>query len=98
MGRLPVQKAELCSPAVPTGIQSDTLIADMLMLADALALIDQRFGRHLLKGAGNDDLCTTLRSHLGDRAYLAEILEGRASNHELSFRCIVDIVSAAAQQ
>jgi hypothetical protein len=28
-----------------TGIRSDTLIADILNLADALTVIDQRFGR-----------------------------------------------------
>ena len=81
-----------------TGIRSDTLIADMLNLADALAVIDERFGRDLLKQAGSDDPYTALRRHLGDRAYLADILERRASKHDLSFRCIVDIVRAGPPQ
>jgi hypothetical protein len=81
-----------------TGIQSDTLIADMLNLADALAVIDQRFGPDLLKQAGDDDPYTTLRRHLGDRAHLADILERHASKHALSFRCMVDIVNAGPPQ
>ena len=81
-----------------TGIRSDTLIADMLNLADALAVIEQRLGRDLLIQTGNDDPYTTLRNRLGDRAYSADILERRASKHELSFRRIVDIVSAAPPQ
>jgi hypothetical protein len=81
-----------------TGIQSDTLIADMLNLADALAVIDKRFGRDLLREADNGDPYTALRRHLGDRAYLADILDRRASKHDLSFRCIVDIATTGPPQ
>lgn len=62
-----------------TGIRSDTLIADMLNLADAVAVIDKRFGRDLFTPADNDDPYATLRNHLGERAYLADILDRCAS-------------------
>jgi hypothetical protein len=80
-----------------TGIQSDTIIADMLNLADALAAIDQRFGRDVLKQADNCDPYSTLRRYFGDREYLVDILERRASKHDLPFRCILDIVSRGPQ-
>jgi len=44
-----------------TGTQSDALIADMLNLADALAVIDKRFGRERLKQADNGDPYVILR-------------------------------------
>ncbi len=81
-----------------TGIRSDTLIADMLNLADAAAVIDERFGRDLFQQADNGDPYTTLRNHLGDRAYLADILDRRASKHRLSFGRIRDIVTAGPPQ
>ncbi len=53
-----------------TGVRSDTLIADMLNLADAAAVIDKRFGRDLFTQADSDDPYTALRNRLGDRAFL----------------------------
>jgi predicted hydrolase (HD superfamily) len=81
-----------------TGMRSDTLIADMLNLADAVAIIDKRFGRDLFRQVDNVDAYATLRNHLGDRAYLADILDRRASKHRLSFGCIGDIVTAGPPQ
>jgi hypothetical protein len=81
-----------------TGVRSDTLIADMLRLADAAALIDKRFGRDLFPEADNGDPYATLRNHLGERAYLADILDRCAGKHRLSFGCIRDIVAAGPPQ
>jgi len=81
-----------------TGLQSDTFIADMLNVADALAVIDQRFGRDVFRAADNRDPYNTLRAQLGDRAYLADITERRATKHQLSFGRILDIVVSAPPQ
>jgi hypothetical protein len=70
----------------------------MLNLADAVAVIDKRFGRDLFTQADDDDPHITLRNRLGDRAYLADILDHRASTHRLSFQRIRDIVAAAPPQ
>jgi hypothetical protein len=81
-----------------TGVRSDTLIADMLNLADAVAVIDKRFGRDLFTQADNGDPYTTLRNRLGERAYLVDILDRHASKHRLPFGRIRDIVAAGPPQ
>jgi hypothetical protein len=81
-----------------TGIQSDTLIADMLNLADAVAVIEKRYGRDLFQQADSGDPYFALRNHLGDRAYLADIVDRRAGQHRLSFRRIRDIVKEGPPQ
>jgi hypothetical protein len=68
----------------PSGARPPHGHPDMLNLADAVAVIDKRFGRDLFKQADNGDPYTALRNHLGDRAYLADILDRRASKHRLS--------------
>jgi hypothetical protein len=63
-----------------------------------MAVIDKRFGRDLFTQADNDDPYTTLRNRLRDRAYLADILDHRASKHRLSFWRLRDIITAAPPQ
>ena len=63
-----------------------------------MAVIDKRSGRDLFLQADNGDPYTTLRNHLGDKAYLADILERCANKHSLSFVCISDIVTAGPPQ
>jgi hypothetical protein len=98
-GRLPDEALQaIASHDHRTGIRSDTLISDMLNLADAVAVLEKRFGRDLFQQADNGDPYITLRSHLGDRAYLADILDRHASKHRLSFGCIRDIVTVGPSQ
>src|SRR5262245_17998591 len=81
-----------------TGIQSETLIADMLKLADVIAVIDQRLGRRLLQDIDQGDPYTALRSHLGDRLYLCDLMQRYANKHAVSFAWIVEMVSTAPPQ
>ena len=98
-GRLPDEALQaIAAHDHRTGVRSDTLIADMLNLADAVAVIEKRFGRDLFQQAHNGDPYITLRNHLDDRAYLADILERHASKHRLSFGRICKIVTAGPPQ
>jgi len=45
-----------------TGIQADTLLADMLKVADVIAVIDAKLGRRLLSNLDRNDPFTELRS------------------------------------
>jgi len=81
-----------------SGVQSDTLIADMLKLADVIAVVDQRLGRRLLRDIDQGDPFTVLRSRLGDRLYLCDLLQRLADKHAISLARIVAIVSTAPPQ
>jgi predicted hydrolase (HD superfamily) len=81
-----------------TGLNADTLMADMLKLADTVAVIDKRFGRAVLRRADDRDPYATLRIDFGDRSYLADILRRVADKHGLSFAWICDILEAAPPQ
>lgn len=81
-----------------TGVQADSLLADMLKAADASAIIDQRLGRDLLYVADPADPYATLRRQFGDRSYLSDILERYSTQHGLPFSRIVEIVAHAPKQ
>ena len=81
-----------------TGVQADTLLADMLRAADVIAVIDQRLGRSTLCGMDQANPYLALRAQLGDRPYLCEILQRYAQKHGLSFSRIVESMGAAPPQ
>lgn len=81
-----------------TGVQSDSLLADMLKAADAIAIVDERLGRDSFRNADLAAPYPTLRNQLGDRSYLGDILERYLGTHELSFGHIVGIVAHAPRQ
>jgi ribosomal protein S18 acetylase RimI-like enzyme len=81
-----------------TGIQADTLLADTLKAADAIAVIDERLGRRLLCDVDQTAPYTILRSQLGDRPYLCDILQRYIDKHGLAFARIVEIVTSAPSQ
>lgn len=81
-----------------TGVQASTLLADMLRVADAAAVIDQRLGRQIWSEADRDRPCASLRKQLGERGYLAEILDGLASKHALPFEVVARVIAAAPPQ
>jgi hypothetical protein len=76
-----------------TGVVSDTLLADMLKLADVVAVIDVRLGRKTFCDINPTDPYVALRDRLADRRYLSEMLERLAGKHELRFSRVVEIVS-----
>ncbi|MBR0824152.1 HD domain-containing protein [Bradyrhizobium manausense] len=81
-----------------TGVQADTLLADMLKLADAVAIIDQRLGRGPFCATDRAAPYAALRRQLSDRFYLGDILERYSEKHGLSFDRIVAIVALAPEQ
>jgi hypothetical protein len=82
-----------------TGVRSDTLLADMLRLADAVAVIDQGLGRHVWRDLSDAaDAWVSLRRRMGNRPYLAEIVQLHADKHHLPFARIVDLMCAAPPQ
>jgi hypothetical protein len=81
-----------------TGATSDTLLADMLKLADAVAVIDHRIGRDGWTRIASDDPWRTLREHLADRPYLAELVKRFADKYSLDFASVVALVTRAPLQ
>jgi hypothetical protein len=81
-----------------TGVQADTLLADMLKVADVIAVIDQRVGRRALCSLDEADPYPGLRGLLRDRLYLCDILQRHARKHGLPFTRIVEIVAPMQSQ
>ena len=81
-----------------TGVQADTLLADMLKVADVIAVVDHGLGRSVFCSADQADPYTMLRRQLADRPYLCEMLRRYADKHGLSFARIVEIMAEAPPQ
>ncbi|MEH2491080.1 HD domain-containing protein [Bradyrhizobium sp. AZCC 2230] len=81
-----------------TGVQADTMLADMLKVADAIAIIDERLGRVALGDTDRAKPYAALRRQLGDRSYLSDIVERYSERHAVSFDYIVEIVALAPRQ
>lgn len=62
------------------------------------AVIDQTLGRRLLCGVDQIAPYTMLRSQLGDRPYLCDMLQRYTDKHTVPFARIVEIVSMAPPQ
>ena len=78
-----------------TGLQADTVLADMLKAADALAVVDEKIGRASLCETDRAAPYPALRRQLGDRSYLSDMLERYADKHDVSFDCLAEIVARA---
>jgi hypothetical protein len=97
--RIPADaQAAIASHDHRIGVQSDTLLADMLKLADALAVIDQRAGRGVLADLDHRDPYLALRKQLGERPYLADIVESCAGRRKLPFAGIVKVMGEVPPQ
>lgn len=81
-----------------TGVKADTVLADSLKAADAIAIIDERLGRLQFLNADRASPFATLRGQLGHRTYLSDMLEGYCEKHALPFERIAGIVANAPQQ
>jgi hypothetical protein len=81
-----------------TGVSAETLLADVLKVADAVAVIDQRLGRSVLDAVDHADPYPALRSLLGERTYLCDIVQRYADKRGLSFARVVECVSALPPQ
>jgi HD superfamily phosphodiesterase len=81
-----------------TGVTSDTLLADMLKVADLVTVLDERLGRASLAQLLNDEDYILLRAALGERGYLSDILQQYAGKQRLSLRQIADLLEGAPRQ
>ena len=79
-------------------VQANTILADMLKAADAIAIIDERLGRVALCDTDRANPYAALRRQLGDRSYLSDIVERYSGRHAVSFDRIVEIVAPAPRQ
>jgi hypothetical protein len=81
-----------------TGVSCNTLLGDMLKLADVLALIDQHLGRERLKLLSNPGSERIVRDALKARPYLLVLLTQLAGKHGLSSEQLVSICEAGPPQ
>jgi hypothetical protein len=97
--RIPVDaKNAIAAHDHRTGVQADTLLADMLKVADVIAVFDTKLGRPALCDVDRSDPFTALRNLLPDRPYLSDMLERYTSRHALPFARIIGIVAASQSQ
>jgi hypothetical protein len=81
-----------------TRVKSDTKLADVLKLADALAIADLQLGRGnaaVLRAPHPED---ELRTRLGTRSYIADIVLELSRRHGITLRQLAAICEAAPPQ
>jgi len=81
-----------------SGVTTDSLLADMLKIADVVTVLDERLGRAALTRLLNDQDYMALRAALGERVYLSVILQQYAGKHTLSLRQIAQLLEGAPGQ
>lgn len=94
--RIPVEaQSAIASHDHRTGVQSDTLVADMLKIADVIAVIDAKLGRRMLCNVDRKDPLTALRTWLADWPHLCDMLERYTKKHGPVVERVIDIVAAS---
>jgi hypothetical protein len=81
-----------------TGVTAETPVADMLKLADVLAVTDARLGRATLATLDDGAPLAALRTALAGQPYLCDMLERYAAKHGLALKRIAAILTAAPPQ
>lgn len=81
-----------------TGIVADSRLADSLKAADAITVIDEKLGRPALRAIDTATPYAALRTLLGRRAYLADMVEHYALKYGLAFESLVGTVTGAPEQ
>ena len=67
-----------------TGINAETQIADMLKLADALAVLDQDAGRNALAELAENSATFLVARHLPNKPWLGEIIDRLIDRHAIA--------------
>jgi hypothetical protein len=81
-----------------TGIHDDTVLTDMLKLADVVAVIDGRLGRDVVRHLGNVDPYEALRSRLSGRGYLVDMLQHLAEKYAIPLAALASFVADGPPQ
>ena len=81
-----------------TGIVAGTLLADSLKAADAITVIDEKLGRPALRAIDTANPYAGLRTQLGRRSYLADMIEGYALKQGFAFERLVETIADAPEQ
>jgi hypothetical protein len=96
--RLPAEAlAAIAAHDHRTGLRAETALADMLRLADAVAVLDQRAGRDGMIGA-LDHSFEDLPALAADRPFLAEIIGSIARRHRIGPGAIGAILAKLPRQ
>lgn len=94
--RIPIEaQSAIAAHDYRTGVQADSLLADALKIADAIAVIDAKLGREVLCGVNRCNPFKTLRTQLIDKLYLCDILERYTRKHGLPVGRVIDIVAGS---
>ena len=97
-GRLPGEALQaIAAHDHRTGVLSDTRIAQMLKLADGLAVLDEDAGRERTVAALRAGV-EALSEIVGSRPFLVDIIGGIALQCGLAFRRMADILAGLPQQ
>lgn len=98
-GRLPDEALEaIRAHDHRTGVVSYTVIADMLKLADALAVFDEQAGRAAIGTLGMSTAREAVQRHLAGKPWLGAIIDESAERHGLGASEIADLVSSLPEQ
>ncbi len=65
------------------GVNGGSLLADMLKLADALAVLDQDLGRDAMADLAEKSAVSLVAHHLPDRPWLGEIIDRLIDQHAI---------------
>lgn len=98
-GRIPPEAQQaIAAHDHRTGIAADSLLADSLKAADAITVIDEKLGRPALRAIDTASPYTALRTQLGRRAYLADMIGHYTLKHAVPFERLVEAVADAPAQ
>ncbi len=98
-GRLPADAlTAIAAHDHRTGVISDTLLADMLKLADVLAVLDETCGRAITSRLNEDTAFANVRERTAARPFLETMLVDLAGKHSLTLETLARMLAAAPPQ
>jgi predicted hydrolase (HD superfamily) len=96
--RLPAEAlAAIAAHDHRTGLQSETLIAQLLKLADGLAVLDETAGREQTVAALRGGV-SALGEIIGIRPFLVDIIGGIAARRGLDYAMLADVLEGMPRQ
>lgn len=80
-----------------TGVQSETLVAQLLKLTDGLAVLDETAGRERTVAALRGGV-SALREIVGSRTFLVDIIGGIAARRGIELAMLADVLEGLPRQ
>ena len=75
-----------------TGVTSDGKLADMLRLADAVAVLDHKVGRAAIMEMIHDSAASVVMRHLQERPWLGDMIDRLAGEHGICWDDITGVL------